>query len=153
MGPSKFETDDQVQEIALDAMKFIFKLKNYIPVFMNDQENLKAVNKTISTKMRQKLSKPATYAALQTLMRLSEFCSECQSAFKEDRTPSLPKNTGHFDYTLRYLWIEWMKVVEEQSEKKIYWKSDFWNPYSDLSDSLDTLISYLWKSHFRVMDL
>lgn len=149
---SVFADNEEVREVVIDAMKFVDKLKVYIPVFLleNDQHS---VIKAISLKMRKKLSRPAAFAALQIIMRLTEFSEECENAYKEERKPIIPPSRSHLDYTLRASWIGMVKETEAQVDKNMYWKPADWNPYSDLTHAFDRLVSYIWEKHFYVMDL
>lgn len=147
-----YADNEEVREVVIDALKFVDKLKVYIPVFLHETDQNHVV-KAISLKMRKQLSKPATFAALQIMMRISEFSEECENAFAEERKPDIPSSKSHLDYTLRAIWISMVKETETQVDKNMYWKPADWNPYSDLTHAFDRLVSHIWEKHFFVMDL
>lgn len=147
-----YADNEEVRDVVIDAMKFVDKMKVYIPVFLHEHDHTHVI-KAISMKMRQKLSKPAIFAALQILMRIAEYAEECENAYKEERKPVIPASKSHLDYTLRLSWISMVRTTEAQIEENIDWKPVGWNPYSDLSDIFDRLVSHVWKKHFHVMDL
>lgn len=143
---------DELRIVVIDAFSFVNKLSVYIPVFLQEPDHATII-KAISMRMRQKLSRPAIYATLQIIMRLSEYADETQDAYAEDRTPRIPRSRNHVDYTLQLMWVQWAKLIEAERNATADWKEHGWNPYNEITSALDDLITHIWAKHFHVKDL
>lgn len=143
---------EEIRAVVMDAFKFTSKLSAYIPVFLREPDH-ETIVRAISLRMRQKLSRPAIYATLHILMRLSEYADESEEAYSEDRTPSIPRAKNHVEYTLHLMWVEWAKTIESERDQESDWKAADWNPYSEVTGALDALITHIWAKHFHVKDL
>lgn len=143
---------DELRIVVMDAFTFVNKLSVYIPVLLQESDHVTII-KAISMRMRQKLSRPTIYAALQILMRLSEYADETEDAYSEDRSPRIPRSRNHVDYTLQLMWVQWAKTIEAERTTAADWQEDDWNPYESITQALDDLITHIWAKHFQVKDL
>ena len=152
--PTKYEVDEEgVRAVTIDAFKYVAELAYYIPAILVDEDSADSVIKSVSKQMRQKLSKPVTFAVLQILMRLSDFSEETENATTEMRRAMLPKVRNDVDYTTRKVWARWVAVVNEEYDRLLDWRPASWNPYTSVTQTLNKLCSLLWEKHFLVRDL
>lgn len=140
----------QVREVVHHALIFVNKLDKFLPDFLESPEQPVP---QISQKMRQKLSRPTIFAALQILMRIQQFADETETAYDEERDPGLPYPKGHLDYSVRKLWQSWKNTVQTLQDQKMDWKPVDWNPYTNVSVGIGRLVSRIWSKHFNVEGL
>lgn len=152
--PLRTHMDEEgLRSVTVDALKYVAELAYYIPAILADEESANWVIKSVSKNMRRKLSKPVAFAVLQVLMRISDFSEETENATSESRRVMLPKIRNDVDYTVRKVWARWATATDEECYRLLDWRPPLWNPYSEITRTLNKLCSHLWEKHFLVKDL
>lgn len=148
---SKQDLDyDELRRVVVDALHYLYNMNHFVQHMVTGEE---AIVSAISKNMRQRLSRPAAFATLQLLMRLSDFAEEREKAHQEMRSPVLPRPDSDIDYTLRHIWSVWCETLQTYKDKQADWQPPGWDPLRELSRTLSLLISHVWAKHFLVKDM
>lgn len=148
---SKQELDyEELRRVVVDALHYLHNMNHFVQHMVTGEE---AIVSAISKNMRQRLSRPAAFATLQLLMRLSDFAEEREKANQEMRSPVLPRPDSDIDYTLRRIWAGWCESLQTYKDKQADWQPPGWDPLKELSRTLSLLISHVWAKHFLVKDM
>jgi hypothetical protein len=129
------ETLFLVQETILEAFRFTNSIGDNIDQIVLEGVTPNNISKKVIKQMRTKLSTPECFAVLQMLYRLMDYASETAIAKEEDRKPILGKSRNDVDYTMKQIWISWVRKIEENTNK--VWNYDpSWNPYVKMEEVL-----------------
>lgn len=141
------------QIVVHEALCYVSETMDYLCDNAMVGTDNKTVSRNVLKSMRTHLSTPAIFATLRVMRRLQEMVAYAAEAYEDGEVafkPPKDKKRCSVNFTMRKIYAHLVKRVYKQFGRHMEDMEVEFNPYHNISGSLDGIIQYVAHKQFGI---